>query len=70
MSRPGPAFPNNPIGPWPIGLKAIPPSTAPYHSSTSTPKRFSNDCQIASGIPALVTILTGLSASSGLGGSL
>ena len=70
ISRLGPAFPNDPIGPSPIGLKAMPPSTAPYHSRMSTPKRFSKDSQIANGMPALVTIRTGLSTSSGLEGSL
>ena len=70
MSSPGPGLPNDPIGPSPIGLKASPPSTAPYHSKTFTLKRFSNEAQIAAGIPALHTIRTGLSASLLRTGSL
>ncbi len=39
-------------GPCPTGLKASPPSTAPYHSNTDTPKRCSNCSQMPAGMPA------------------
>ena len=51
-------------------LMRKPAFTAPYHSWIITPKRFSKSSQIARGVPALRTRRTGLSASSGFGGSL
>jgi hypothetical protein len=66
---PGSGRPKEPSGPSPIGLKATPPSTAPYHSRIATPKRRSKSSQSARGMPAETTKRTGWLRSSGRGGS-